>query len=80
MLTTGRGCGCSTSTRQWGQGDKLERGQLIGTSQDIAARYGGGMVNHCHLDVQVSRAVLAGKGHAYDGEPIFINPLLMLEG
>lgn len=39
-------------------GDTVWKDDAIGTSQDIASRYGSGMVNHVHLEVYVEPRLL----------------------
>jgi murein DD-endopeptidase MepM/ murein hydrolase activator NlpD len=41
-------------------GQKVFEGDLIGHAQDIASKYGGGMKNHCHVEVSVSPRQLIG--------------------
>lgn len=38
----------------------VNKGDVIGVAQDIAGRYGGGMVNHVHLEVLVDPMLLKG--------------------
>ena len=39
-------------------GTKVTKGQKIATAQNIAGKYGGGMINHVHLEVYDSKGVL----------------------
>lgn len=41
-------------------GDKVKEGDVIGHCQDIASKYGGGMINHCHVEVNIDPSVLIG--------------------
>lgn len=41
-------------------GQVLHAGDLIGHAQDIASKYGGGMRNHVHVEVNVNPALLIG--------------------
>lgn len=60
-------------------GQAVAIGDVVGTAQDIAKRYGNGMKNHCHLELQaVDNAVLMGKGHRIGAEA-WVNPCLLLE-
>ena len=52
-------------------------GQTIGYAQDIAARYGGGMQNHVHLDVRLIHGVLIGRGETPD-DVVWIDPALFM--
>jgi len=38
----------------------LHEGDLIGHSQDIASKYGNGMINHCHVEVNIDVKLLIG--------------------
>ena len=43
-------------------GDKVTVDQTIGTAQDISAKYGGGMKDHVHVEMNIDvKAVLGGK-------------------
>jgi hypothetical protein len=59
------------------QGDVVQVGQTIGYAQDVAARYGGGMQNHVHLDVRMMDGVLCGRGETPD-DVIWIDPALFM--
>jgi hypothetical protein len=41
-------------------GDVVGSGQVIGHAQDIAAKYGGGMINHVHVEVNIDPTLLIG--------------------
>jgi murein DD-endopeptidase MepM/ murein hydrolase activator NlpD len=41
-------------------GSVLKSGQLIGHAQDIASKYGGGMINHVHVEVNIDPTLLIG--------------------
>ena len=56
-------------------GDEVLAGDTLGYAQDIAARYGEGMDNHVHLDVQLTNSILVGNGRLPD-EPIWVDPRL----
>ena len=58
-------------------GDEVYPGKTIGYAQDIAARYGGGMRNHVHLDVRMIHGVLCGRGEIPD-DVIWIDPALFM--
>jgi hypothetical protein len=58
-------------------GDAVPPGQTIGYAQDVAARYGGGMQNHVHLDVRMTGGVLCGRGETPD-DVIWIDPALFM--
>jgi murein DD-endopeptidase MepM/ murein hydrolase activator NlpD len=50
-------------------GSVLKSGQLIGHAQDIASKYGGGMKNHVHLEVNIDPTLLIGgkDGNSEEG-------------
>ncbi|MHC4703362.1 MAG: peptidoglycan DD-metalloendopeptidase family protein [Planctomycetota bacterium] len=38
----------------------VKSGQTIGQAQDIASKYGGGMINHVHVEVSIDPTLLIG--------------------
>ena len=57
-------------------GDEIAAGDLIGSAQDVAARYENGMKNHVHLEVRL-RTALLGRGRE-PGESVWADPALFL--
>ena len=49
-------------------GTKVTKGQKIATAQNIAGKYGGGMINHVHLEVYDSKGALLNPEKLYGYE------------
>lgn len=47
-------------------GDKVKRGQTIGTAQAISKRYGPNMTDHVHVEVNIDVAAVLGGKHGED--------------
>ena len=49
-------------------GDKIIMDQTIGTAQQISKRYGSGMIDHVHVEVNVDIEWLLGGKHDSEGD------------
>jgi len=56
----------------------LVQGQVIGYAQDVAGYHGRPMKNHIHLEVDLSRGALLGRGSRPD-DRVRVDPLFFLE-